>query len=267
MKDKTILLSFDVEEFDTPLRHRIRLTKDKQLHYGYLGLKNLFDLLQELQHPACTFYTTANFALHYPELICEIAQHHEIASHTFYHSSFKPADILNSKICLEEIINAPIYGFRMPNMKDFDKSLIGEAGYIYDSSINPTYLPGKYNYLAKPTKPYQESNYIEIPTSVVPIVRIPLFWLAFKNFPFNLYLNLCKMTLNRTGLLHIYFHPWEFADLSMFKIPSYIIKPNGQLLVDRLKQFIQYFLSKTDVHFEQTIDYINKNPSSFISKH
>jgi peptidoglycan/xylan/chitin deacetylase (PgdA/CDA1 family) len=256
-KHKTILLSFDVEEFDTPLRHKIRLPKSEQLHHGYLGLVNVFNLLKELQHPASTFYTTANFALHYPDIIKEIAQYHEIASHTFYHSTFKPEDVLRSKQTLEKIIEQPIYGFRMPNMRGFNPILLDKAGYTYDSSINPTYLPGKYNNFSKPTRPYKVLQHVEIPTSVVPIIRIPLFWLAFKNFPFALYLQLCSLTLKQTGLLHVYFHPWEFTDLSSFKIPSFIKTPDNHLLIDRLRTFILYFQKDKSIQFQTTIDYLN----------
>jgi hypothetical protein len=259
MNTKTILLSFDVEEFDTPLRHKIRLPKDRQLEYGYEGLLNVMSLLNSLDNVPSTFYTTANFALRYPDLIKEIAQQHEVASHTFYHSTFKPADIKTSKLCIEDIIGKQIYGFRMPNMKAFDPSLITEAGYRYDSSINPTYLPGKYNNLSKPTHAYKVLDYWELPTSVVPILRIPLFWLAFKNFPFQLYVQLCKLTLKSTGLLHIYFHPWEFADLSAFKIPSFIIKPDGHLLIERLRRFIELFQSDPEIKFQTTIDYLREN--------
>jgi hypothetical protein len=257
-KNKTILLTFDVEEFDTPKLHGIDISMQEQMKIGQEGLLNIIELFDELNHPPSTFYTTANFANYYPETIKLISEKHEIASHTFYHSTFKNEDILTSKIRLEEIIEKRIYGFRMPNMASFNKLLINEAGYQYDSSINPTYLPGKYNYLKYPITPFQFHNVTEIPASVVPFIRFPLFWLSFKNLPLHFYIQLCNFTLARTGFLNLYFHPWEFADLDSFKIPSFIKTPNEKKLIEKLRKFIQYYQNKPDVEFKNTIDFYHR---------
>jgi peptidoglycan/xylan/chitin deacetylase (PgdA/CDA1 family) len=255
-KNKTILLTFDVEEFDTPLRHKIRLSKKDQLYYGNLGLEAIMRLYDTIGHPPSTFYTTANFANHYPENVRSLAKEHEIASHTYYHSRFRNEDVLSSKLCLEDIIQDQIYGFRMPNMADFDKSLIKKSGYIYDSSINPTYIPGKYNYLNTPIHPYLFHDVIELPTSVVPYCRFPLFWLSFKALPLPIFIQLCNFTLLQTGFLNLYFHPWEFTDLSLFKIPNFIKNPSGNDLIEKLKKFIQYYQKKDGVEFLKTIDFV-----------
>ncbi len=256
MPTKTILLTFDVEEFDTPLLHNIPIPMSEQMRISQEGLLNICALLKRLGQPVCTFYTTANYALHFPETIIDLSKQHEIASHTYYHSTFKPSDIHDSKICLEGIIGKEIAGFRMPNMAAFDKRLIHQAGYQYDSSINPTWLPGKYNYLKYPLHPFSYFDTMEIPVSVVPYLRFPLFWLSFKNLPLWLYIQLCNFTLARTGCLHLYFHPWEFADLSMFRIPGFIRNPDGIQLVNKLEKFIRYYQARSDVKFERTFDYI-----------
>jgi len=254
--NKTILLTFDVEEFDTPLRHKIRLSKEDQLHYGHLGLLAVMNLLDELGQPSCTFYTTANFANHYPDSIRALALHHEIASHTYYHSKFRNEDVLKSKLCLQEIIQDKIYGFRMPNMAAFDKSLIKSSGYIYDSSINPTYIPGKYNNINTPILPYKYYDILELPTSVVPYCRFPLFWLSFKALPLSLFIQLCNFSLHQTGFLNLYFHPWEFANLSQFNIPNFIKNPCGEDLLEKLKKFVKYYQQKEGVEFSKSIDFV-----------
>ena len=255
-KNKTILLTFDVEEFDTALRHNIDLTMLQQMQVGQEGLLRIKSMLNTVNNPPSTFYTTANFADFYPETIIEISKKHEIASHTYYHTTFKEADILSSKLRLEEIIGKPIYGFRMPNMADFDKRLIHKSGYLYDSSINPTYLPGKYNYLKHPITPFAYHNTTEIPASVVPYVRFPLFWLSFKNLPLWLFIFLCNLTLAKTGFLNLYFHPWEFADLRSYKIPKFIINPDGEKLTNKLQRFIAYYQQKEEVQFKTTVDFL-----------
>ena len=251
-KHKTVLLTFDVEEFDTPLLHGISLSEADQLRIAKQGLERVCQVLQETNQPASTFYTTANYALYDTETIRMLAQQHEIASHTYYHTHFTPDDVLGSKNKLEELIAKPVQGFRMPNMGSFDIHLVKEAGYLYDSSVNPTYLPGKYNYTSSPIRPYWKEGIAEIPAAVVPGIRFPLFWLSFKNLPLSVYLALCRYSLHRTGLLNLYFHPWEFADLEGFKIPSFIIRPHGPALALKLKQFIQQLQTDTSIQFSTT---------------
>jgi len=77
-----------------------------------------------------------------------------------------------------------------------------------------------------------------VPAAVTPNFRIPLFWLAFKNVSYNLYRYWAVRTLKRYGYLSLYFHPWEFTQLESYKLPSYIIKPCGQILLDKLHQLV-----------------------------
>ena len=64
---------------------------------------------------------------------------------------------------------------------------VSVAGYCYDASIHPTWLPGRYNNLHLPKTSYFDNELLRIPASVSPTLRIPLFWLSFKNFPFEYY--------------------------------------------------------------------------------
>ena len=64
MPHKTIL-SFDVEEFDTPLEYGKNMSMDEQMHVSETGLRAVLGLLEAHQVTA-TFFTTANFALHHP---------------------------------------------------------------------------------------------------------------------------------------------------------------------------------------------------------
>ena len=93
---KRILLSFDVEEFDAPQEYGQRLSDETQLETSLNGLESILKLLKKLDIRA-TFFTTANFALHYPALMHAVARNHEIASHGFYHSSFEVSDLYKSK--------------------------------------------------------------------------------------------------------------------------------------------------------------------------
>jgi hypothetical protein len=235
--NKAILLSFDVEEFDVPEDYGQPLPESVKFTISRQGLDPILELLDRLNIRA-TFFTTAHFALHHPELVQAIAQRHEIASHGFYHSSFAVADLEKSRQTLEAIVQAPVTGFRMARLQKVDDRAIAGAGYAYNSSMNPTYLPGRYNNFFQPRTAHYSGQLLNIPVSVTPLVRFPLFWLSFKNLPLPLYQVASVLTLNHDRYLSLYFHPWEFTDISSFALPGYIKRHSGLPMVRRLKRYL-----------------------------
>jgi hypothetical protein len=231
-----IILSFDVEEFDLPLEYGLAISVQEQLDIGYAGLLAMEKLI-ETKHLCSTLFTTAFFAENFPTEVRALSVRNEIASHSYFHSSFKDEDLKNSRCKLESVIGKQVYGLRMPRMQKASASVVKEAGYWYDSSINPTWIPGRYNNLKLPRKPYSEHGVVQFPVSVSSRLRLPLFWLAFKNLPYNFYLNLALGTLRRDGYLSFYFHPWEFVDLSRYKLPFYL-KKNGKKFSGRFQRLI-----------------------------
>jgi len=232
-----ILLSFDVEEFDMPLEYNYNIAIETQMTIGKMGLDNLMPIFMEQNYKA-TLFTTANFANQYPDNIKALSDKHEIASHTFYHSNFTTAHLLESRIRLEEIIQKPVKGLRMPRMRQVRVGDINEAGYSYDASIHPTWLPGRYNNFHLPRTKYSEQGLIRVPASVSPNFRIPLFWLSFKNFPYALYLKLALQTLRKDGYLSLYFHPWEFTNINAYGLPKYTTKGSDNELLDKLYRLL-----------------------------
>ena len=235
---QSIFLTFDLEEFDIPLEYGNPIPLSEQLEVGFSAMPNLHALLQN-EGVTATYFVTGNFASYYPTLIKELAKENEIASHSFYHTGYQLGDLRKSKDTIEKIINKEITGLRMPRMKIVDAKEILDAGFSYDSSIHPTYLPGRYNNFNLPRRPYFEETLLRIPASVSPIIRLPLFWLAFKNFPINFYLQVAKNTLKKDGSLVLYFHPWEFADIKNYQLPKYISTPCGSELLNKLQLLIK----------------------------
>jgi len=233
-----ILLSFDVEEFDTPLEYHHPIDLDEQLEIGYKGTKEIALLLNQ-HNITSTLFTTANYAEHFSDQIKELSAHHEIASHTFYHSSFKNEDLLTSRLKLEEICGKKITGLRMPRMRKVEMVEVYKAGYQYDSSVHPTFIPGRYNNLHLPRTSYMEDGVKRLPASVSPNLRIPLFWLSFKNFPYHLFKTIALNTLRKDGYICLYFHPWEFTDHSKFKMPAFVKRHSGEALLNRLNKLIK----------------------------
>ncbi len=238
-----IYLSFDIEEFDMPMEYGKSISFNEQMSISINGSHTILDLLDKHNIKA-TFFSTATFAIHAPEVMKRIVNgNHEIASHTYFHSNFEVSHLKLSKEKLEELTGQKVIGFRMPRMQPVDEKEIFKAGYSYNSSINPTYLPGRYNNLSVSRTYFQQDGVLQIPASVTPLVRFPLFWLSFHNLPLGLYQFLCKWTLKKDKYLNIYFHPWEFTNLKQpekFNFPGYVSKNSGEAMINRMDKFITW---------------------------
>ncbi len=253
-KNPTVLLTFDVEEFDLPLEYNLPISKQEQMEIGKLGTDEMKRIIASQNIPT-TLFTTANFAEHFPGLINELSQKNEIGSHAFFHSSFKKEDLLNSRMVLEKITGKPVNGLRMPRFKKVNLEWVKEAGYYYDSSINPTYMPGRYNNLKVSRTVYKEQHFLRLPVSVSPFLRFPLFWMAFKNIPYPLYKKMALDTLKKDGYLSLYFHPWEFTDIGKWKLPFYLKKHSAGRLSENLIRLIEDL--KKEAVFETASNFLS----------
>jgi hypothetical protein len=133
--------------------------------------------------------------------------------------------------------------------------LLAKAGYTYDSSLNPTFLPGRYNNLGKPRLPFIFDGLFILPTSVTSTFRIPLFWISFKNFPAGVYTMLAKKVLKKDKYLNLYFHPWEFANISSYKLPHYVKRTSGNSLLVKFEKLLIELKQNGD--FISTAQYCN----------
>lgn len=255
-----ILLSFDIEEFDVPKEHKINIPFEEQIRVSTEGTLKILNCLKRNQVLA-TFFCTANFAIHAPDIIKRIqAEGHEIASHGFYHWTFKIEDLKSSKDKLEEIIGSKIHGYRQARMMPVSGTEIHMAGYKYNSSLNPTFIPGRYMKISAPRTSFMEDKVLQIPTSVTPFLRFPLFWLSCHNLPERIYRWLCKLTHQHDGYFVTYFHPWEFYPLNQhpeWNLPYIIRNHSGEDMEKRLDAFIRYF-KKKDIKFMRFIDYAER---------
>lgn len=255
-----VLLSFDIEEFDLPIEYGQSIDMSEQMRISEQGLSRILDVLDAEGVPA-TFYSTAVFMRELSGHLRErlLASEHEIASHGVSHSSFAPEHYQASKVELEMLTARPIRGFRMARMQPTDEILLLRAGYVYDSSMHPTYLPGRYNYWSEPRLPHRSKMGLWLlPASVLPYVRFPLFWLSMHNLPLSLYQRLMHYTARKDGYLNTYYHPWEFADLRQepYNLPSYIVRNSGRVLQNRLRVLIQY-LKRQGHHFGTTSQFLS----------
>jgi peptidoglycan/xylan/chitin deacetylase (PgdA/CDA1 family) len=238
-----ILLGFDVEEFDMPFEYGKSITFDEQLEISTRGTNTILGLLKQ-KNIKVTFFCTANYAINKPDIIKQmVAEGHEVASHGYYHSDFKVEHLRQSKLALEEISGTEVTGFRMARMMPVDEAEIAKAGYEYNSSINPTWLPGRYNNFNKPRSWFYDHDVLQIPASVSSLIRFPLFWLSFHNLPLSLLKRMASAAHTKDGYLNLYFHPWEFTDLhdnEKFGFPGYVSKNSGEAFTARIADFIDW---------------------------
>ena len=97
----------------------------------------------------------------------------------------------------------------MPRMAKVNYQHIKDAGYLYDSSLNPTFIPGRYNHFTSPKTIFKnENDLLIVPASVTPLLRIPLFWLTFKNTSLKYYCRQLQKCLDTYGYVNIYLHPF-----------------------------------------------------------
>jgi peptidoglycan/xylan/chitin deacetylase (PgdA/CDA1 family) len=241
-----VALTFDAEEFDIPLEYGLVIDENLQHKISAEGLKKIIQLLKKHDIQA-TFFVTANFAIHHKKEIKAISKKHEIALHGYYHfdnyTSMSREKIekrlKNAKQIIEKIINKKIIGFRAPRMqfKEENYDILKKIGLKYDSSLNPIFIPGRYNNIFKPRKPFIKKGIVSFPLATS-LFCLPLFWIAFRNLGIN-YAKICTKLSNLNKIVLI-FHPWEFTDLSRFKIPFYFKRNAGKKILSMLDEYIAW---------------------------
>jgi len=176
-----------------------------------------------------TFFVLGWVAEREPDLIREIAaQGHEVACHGYSHQlvynqtpdEFR-AETLHSKALLEDIIQAPVHGYRAASYSITERSLwaldiLAEAGFTYDSSIFPVFHDN-YGIPGSPEVPYalkSPAGYplVEFPLSTAHVLgyRLPIAGGGyFRLYPYLL----TKLGLSQVNARQVpfifYLHPWE----------------------------------------------------------
>lgn len=241
-----VLLSFDAEEFDIPLEYGHAISEAEQFRIGADGFERALLLLSELGVRA-TFFTTAALAIRRPDLVRRAAaQDHEIASHSFFHSRFEEKHLLESREVLESVSGTDVVGFRMPRMAPVSPALLREAGYTYDSSVNPIWLPGRYSRFLEKRRAHTIDELFRIPLSATPLIRWPLFWLAFKNQPRWATRLTTRAVLKSDGYAALYFHPWELMSNSGFGLPRIVSEMSGESMWRSLRDHLLWLRGHCD---------------------
>lgn len=175
-----------------------------------------------------TFFILGWIADRLPHMVREIHDRgHEVASHGLDHDlptklpeNILLKDLIGSRKKLEDIIGAPVYGYRAPSFSidDHILGLIQQAGYLYDSSYNSFSMHGRYGkihlngYDPDAWAVKIDAGFYEIPVSNVTILN-RVFPLGgggyFRLFPQAVFNAGVKRVLDKRGAFVFYMHPWE----------------------------------------------------------
>lgn len=191
------------------------------------GALRILEVFQKYDVQA-TFFVTAHFAESCPELVADLVHlGHEVANHGLFHYppvNGDPAEtysfIMNAGSAIESLTGKRVVGFRKPFL-NLDRSTIvalERLDYLYDSSVLPFFVPGRYNNSRLSSSPFfwkkltsrKAAPILELPVSVVPKLNLPVGWWWFRK---NFGNKICQVGFRaiwknkQPVICHI--HPWE----------------------------------------------------------
>ena len=248
-----ICLSFDVEEFSIPHEYGIRSAYSNSTEFSRDGCLELLTVLKK-HGIQSTFFITGYFAEREKEVVRLIKENgHEIASHSYSDADLSALsrkeleqNIKKSTNILKRISKGEIKGFRSPHMSINPHLLevLESLDYGYDSSVHPAVVPGHYCNIMERLDPYyagKNRKILEIPVSVIPLMRFPISWLWMRNLGNWISVAGTKANIKKRDVV-LYFHPWEFTELPRIKgLPFYITKGTGAKFLKNLNSFIIRF--------------------------
>ena len=244
MAAKRVCLSFDFEECDLPREGGVDFPLADGLRVSSEGAEAVLDVL-EREGVKATFFCTLNFAEGAPAVMRRLlAGGHEVAAHGVDHFRPQADDPSRCREGLRRLYGVEAAGYRQPRMFPVDDAALKAAGYRYNSSLNPAFVPGRYCHFDVPRRPFVRDGMLQIPAAVTPVVRFPLFWLALHLLPEWLYRALARLTLACDGRLVTYFHPWEFSSelarrARELRVPTPARPALGAGMCGRLERFIR----------------------------
>jgi peptidoglycan/xylan/chitin deacetylase (PgdA/CDA1 family) len=245
---KPLLLSFDAEGFDLPLEWGRPLPLESQLDATATGIARLLPVLAS--HDArATFFVTGALARDRPQLVASLtAAGHEVGVHGLDHQDDYGAlaahdAIARLRVAREFVQRASeqvAEGVRTPHLLPCPANRLRAAGFIYDASSHPTWVPGRYNHLRQPRRPWWEDGLLRLPISVIPVVRWPVSFVWYRAV--GLYVGRWSAHLAASGTpyLQLYFHPWEAVDVHALGAPHWLSVRTGAAFIRVLDDLLTW---------------------------
>lgn len=222
---RTIALTIDIEPDCPPYLRTYRGIES--------GLPALLEVLEKYDVKA-TFFITGDVASKYPKEVAELARRYEIGCHGYSHTRFdrmtcsEAADEIGKSSAVLRRLAGGVISFRAPNLI-FPERLLGllkDNGYLIDSSL-AKYKIGHLYRIYSGGKDDLDNGLLRIPVSATSsLLRLPLG-------------NGILRRLDSPVVL--FFHPWEFVDMSGEPIRWDCKINTGSRALTRLGSLIGFF--------------------------
>ncbi len=187
--------------------------------------RKMLDLMSRHQVRS-TCFVLGWIAERHPALVTEIhRQGHEVASHGYGHElvyDIGPGrfreDVRRAKRVLEDIIGAPVRGYRAPNFSitDWAIDILAEEGHFYDSSSFPVAGHDRYGKLTRGVQGQSifqlMPGFYEVCVSSLRIAGRAIPWGGggwFRLFPYPIFESGVERITRRGDPYVFYIHPWE----------------------------------------------------------
>jgi peptidoglycan/xylan/chitin deacetylase (PgdA/CDA1 family) len=217
-----VCITIDVEHDCPPYLTTYRGVRD--------GLPRVLELLRE-HDISGTFFSTGDVARRFPESIRSIVRDgHELGCHGDTHTRFSRMESATAALEIERSTAAlrtfaPVTSFRAPNL-DMPHRYLGmlrQAGYALDSS------QGRHKRGSLLVAPHSDQHLTRIPASLPPsVIRLPS---AVRN---------AILGRLRSPVV-LFFHPWEFVDVTREPIPYDCRYRTGDRALAALASTIGFF--------------------------
>jgi peptidoglycan/xylan/chitin deacetylase (PgdA/CDA1 family) len=194
------------------------------------GMPRVLDVLAREEVPA-TFFCTGDVARRHPAMVRRLVEAgHELGSHGDTHARFSLLSLAEAE---REIAGAaetlrqfaPVTSFRAPNL-DFPEAflqLLNKHGFVLDSS------QGRHKQGSYFVSPSQRAGVARVPATISPF---PVRWPApLRNLLFARF---------RDPVV-LFFHPWEFVDMTRTPIPLDCRWKTGAPALASLRDTIVWF--------------------------
>ncbi len=246
----SLLATVDLEEFVLPVEAGLDTGDAVVFDTSRQGLDRLAALFRRTGVRA-TFFTTIAFARRFPEAVAALAaEGHELGLHCLDHAddyaamapSMAAERLAAGRRELMERFGVPVTGFRAARLAAPAPAVLREVGFVYDSSLHPTWVPGRYNNLRASRTPFRRDGIVEVPISVTRRLRLPVSWFWLRNLG-AAYGRLClRSAMAETGYLNVYVHPWEFADLPRLRFRGIMRRLSVRRTGERFVRLFEGFL-------------------------
>lgn len=252
IREDFLIICIDVEVFDLPNEFGAKISKDKMYEASMEGLEVLCKIIGDFDIKV-TFFVTRDIARMFPKEISLLAEEgHEIALHSMIGKREKEdmvlKELIEQKTYIENIMGRKIFGHRSHKFLPVSLKTLKKAGLLYDNSLHPTCVPGRYCNIFSRRELYKEDGMVEVPVTVTPFFRLPFssFWFRILNVS---YAKLCTdFTYFRQDNINIYFHSWEFgniADIALKWPYKLLLKNMGDKLVLDFRCYLKWAEKKS----------------------